>query len=69
MNKQSYKHTVDRNVGDTLIALTHERNLPFDIQVRESSEDGDLQLLVTFNSIEDLELYNQTLCNIINDLP
>ena len=66
MSKQSYKMTVSHSVGNNLIALTHDRNLPFEIQVGEKSEDGDLQLLVTLEE-EHTETLNQTLCEIINN--
>lgn len=68
MSKQSYKMTVNLSVGNTLITLTHERDLPFDIQTGKKSEDGDLQMLVTVEE-ENTELFNQTLCDIINDIP
>lgn len=67
MSKYSDKITINPTVGNTLIALTHDRNLPFDIEVGNELEDGDMQLLITIEN-EDLELLNKTLCEIINKM-
>ena len=67
MAKYAKKVTVNSTVGHNLIALAHERDLPFDIQVRDTLENGDMQLLITIEN-EDLELLNKTLCEIINKM-
>lgn len=67
MAKYAKKFTVNSTVGHTLIALANERDLPFDIQVIDTLEDGDLQLQITLEN-EDLESLNETLCEIINKM-
>lgn len=67
MEKHIDKITVNRAVGNTLVALTHERNLPFDIQEGAKLDDGDLNLLITLEK-DDIKLLNETLCEIINKM-
>ncbi len=67
MSKHLYKLTVTRSIGNNLIALTHDRDLPFEILVGEKFENGDLYLFVTLEN-EYKELFNETLSQIINDM-
>jgi hypothetical protein len=63
---QTEKYTLDCTFANNLIALVHEKELPFDIELGNKVEDG-INVAITYEP-ENRDLLNDTMCDIINSM-
>jgi hypothetical protein len=62
--RQTEKYTLDSTFANNLIALVHDEELPFEIELGNKVEDG-INVAITYEP-ENRELLNKTMCDIIN---
>ncbi|WP_321519980.1 hypothetical protein [uncultured Bacteroides sp.] len=62
--RRTEKYTLDYTFANDLIALVHDKGLPFEIELGDKVEDG-INVAITYEP-ENRELLNNTMCDIIN---
>lgn len=63
---QTEKYTLDCTFANNLIALVHEKELPFEIELGNKAKDG-INVAITYEP-ENRDLLNDTMCDIINSM-
>lgn len=64
--EQTEKYILDCTLANNLIALVHEKELPFEIDLGNKVEHG-INVAITYEP-ENRSLLNDTMCDIINSM-
>lgn len=56
---------MDLNLSNNLIALVHEKDLPFDIEIGEAVEGSSINVAIAYEAEDEL-LLSETMNEVIN---